>query len=51
MTLTLTIPQINTILQALGNSPYMAVVELIAEIQKQGAEQSVQFQAVDAPKE
>jgi hypothetical protein len=39
MTLTLTIEQINVILNALGAAPYAQVANLIAEIQKQGQEQ------------
>lgn len=39
MTLTLTVDQINIILNALGNAPYVQVSALIAEIQKQGQEQ------------
>lgn len=39
MTLTLTLEQINVIMSALGNAPYVQVSALIAEIQKQGQEQ------------
>ena len=39
MKLELTIEQINIILNALGNAPYIQVSALIAEIQKQGQEQ------------
>ena len=39
MQLELTIDQINIILQALGNSPYVQVAPVIAEIQKQAAPQ------------
>ena len=39
MTLDLTIEQVNTILNALGNGPYHQVAALIAEIQRQGQEQ------------
>jgi len=39
MTLDLTIDQINIILQALGNAPYVQVAPVIAEIQKQAAPQ------------
>jgi hypothetical protein len=37
--LELTVDQINVILAALGNAPYVQVVSLIAEIQKQGQAQ------------
>jgi len=39
MTLELTIDQINIIMQALGNAPYIQVAPVIAEIQKQAAPQ------------
>ena len=39
MTLDLTIDQINIIMQALGNAPYIMVAPVIAEIQKQAAPQ------------
>ena len=39
MQLELTIDQINIILQALGNGPYVQVAPVIAEIQKQAATQ------------
>jgi hypothetical protein len=39
MTLDLTIDQINVIMQALGNAPYIQVAPVIAEIQKQVAPQ------------
>jgi len=39
MTLELTIDQINIIMQALGNAPYVQVAPVIAEIQKQAAPQ------------
>jgi LPS sulfotransferase NodH len=39
MTLTLTVDQINIILNALGAAPYAQVANLIAEIQKQGQAQ------------
>ena len=39
MKLELTIEQINIILNALGNAPYIQVSALMAEIQKQGREQ------------
>ena len=39
MTLDLTIDQINVIMQALGNAPYIQVAPVIAEIQKQAAPQ------------
>ena len=39
MKLELTIEQINIILNALGNAPYIQVSALIAEIQKQSREQ------------
>ena len=39
MRLDLTIEQINVIMQALGNAPYITVAPVIAEIQKQAAPQ------------
>lgn len=39
ITLSLTVEQINLVLTALGNAPYVQVASLIAEIQKQGQEQ------------
>jgi hypothetical protein len=39
MTLELTIDQINIIMSALGNAPYVQVAPVIAEIQKQAAPQ------------
>ena len=39
MHLELTIDQINIIMQALGNAPYVTVAPVIAEIQKQAAPQ------------
>jgi hypothetical protein len=39
MHLDLTIDQINVIMQALGNAPYITVAPVIAEIQKQAAPQ------------
>jgi hypothetical protein len=39
MTLTLTVDQINIVLNALGNAPYVQVANLIAEIQKQAEAQ------------
>ena len=39
MQLDLTIEQINVIMQALGNAPYITVAPVIAEIQKQAAPQ------------
>lgn len=39
MNLELTIEQINVIMQALGNAPYITVAPVIAEIQKQAAPQ------------
>lgn len=39
MTLELTIDQINIIMSALGNAPYITVAPVIAEIQKQAAPQ------------
>jgi len=39
MTLDLTIDQINIIMGALGNAPYVQVAPVIAEIQKQAAPQ------------
>mgnify|MGYP006270705117 CR=1 FL=1 len=39
MTLELTVEQVNIILQALGNAPYVTVAPIIAEIQKQGQQQ------------
>lgn len=35
----LTLEQINVIMQALGNAPYITVAPVIAEIQKQAAPQ------------
>jgi len=39
MNLELTIEQVNIIMQALGNAPYVQVAPVIAEIQKQAAPQ------------
>ena len=39
MQLDLTIDQINVIMSALGNAPYIQVAPVIAEIQKQAAPQ------------
>jgi len=39
MQLDLTLEQINVIMQALGNAPYIQVAPVIAEIQKQAAPQ------------
>jgi hypothetical protein len=39
MNLELTIEQVNVIMQALGNAPYIQVAPVIAEIQKQAAPQ------------
>jgi hypothetical protein len=39
MTLNLTVDQINIILNALGNAPYITVAPVIAEIQKQAQPQ------------
>ena len=39
MNLELTIEQVNIIMQALGNAPYITVAPVIAEIQKQAAPQ------------
>jgi hypothetical protein len=39
MTLELTLEQINIIMGALGNAPYVQVAAVIAEIQKQAAPQ------------
>lgn len=39
MKLELTIEQVNIILNALGNAPYIKVAALIAEIERQGREQ------------
>ena len=39
MQLDLTLEQINVIMQALGNAPYITVAPVIAEIQKQAAPQ------------
>ena len=39
MQLDLTLEQINVIMAALGNSPYITVAPVIAEIQKQAAPQ------------
>ena len=49
MQLDLTIDQINTILNALGNAPYVQVSALIAEIQRQGQEQLNQPPVEEAP--
>jgi hypothetical protein len=43
--LDLTVEKINLILSALGNAPYVQVVDLIAEIQKQWQEQQSANQA------
>jgi hypothetical protein len=45
MKLDLTVEKINLILSALGNAPYVQVVDLIAEIQKQWQEQQSANQA------
>lgn len=37
--LTLTLPEVNQILQALGTQPYHSVYQLIAKIQEQAAAQ------------
>jgi len=47
MKLDLTIEQVNAILNALGNAPYVQVVDLIAEIRKQGQEQIAAEQAAE----
>lgn len=39
MQLNLTLEQINVIMSALGNAPYITVAPVIAEIQKQAAPQ------------
>mgnify|MGYP003346623063 CR=1 FL=1 len=39
MKLELSVEQVNVILQALGNAPYVSVASVIAEIQRQGQEQ------------
>ena len=39
MTLDLTLEQINVIMSALGNAPYITVAPVIAEIQKQAQPQ------------
>jgi hypothetical protein len=39
MNLELTIEQVNIIMSALGNAPYITVAPVIAEIQKQAAPQ------------
>lgn len=39
MTLDLTINEVNLILQALGNAPYVQVFELVQKIQEQAKEQ------------
>ena len=39
MNLELTIEQVNIIMQALGNAPYITVAPVIAEIQKQAQPQ------------
>ena len=39
MTLDFTLEQINVIMSALGNAPYITVAPVIAEIQKQAAPQ------------
>ena len=39
MNLELTIEQVNIIMQALGNAPYITVAPVIAEIQKQAQSQ------------
>ena len=39
MNLELTIEQVNIIMQALGNAPYVTVAPVIAEIQKQAQPQ------------
>jgi hypothetical protein len=49
MNLELTIEQVNIIMQALGNAPYITVAPVIAEIQKQAAPQLAP--AVEAPPE
>lgn len=49
MTLNLTLEQINVIMSALGNAPYVQVSALIAEIQRQGQEQLNQPPVEEAP--
>jgi len=49
MQLDLTIDQINIILNALGNAPYIQVAPVIAEIQKQAAPQIPSNTAPEAP--
>jgi hypothetical protein len=48
MTLDLTINEINVILQALGNAPYVSVVEVIEKIRAQA---QAQTQPAPIPKE
>lgn len=50
--LQLNVQQVNTILAFLGKAPYEAVHELVATVQKQGAEQVEAYKAAspsDAP--
>jgi len=45
MTLELTIQEVNTILQALGNGPFVQVADLIQKIKAQGEAQIAQNKA------
>ena len=49
MQLDLTIDQINIIMSALGNAPYITVAPVIAEIQKQAQPQINPAPAPEAP--
>jgi hypothetical protein len=48
MKLELTIQEINTIMQALGNAPYVQVADLVAKIREQ-AQPQVQAQSAISP--
>lgn len=47
--LQLNVQQVNTILAFLGKAPYEAVHELVAIVQKQGAEQVEAYKAASPP--
>ena len=49
MNLELTIEQVNIIMSALGNAPYITVAPVIAEIQKQAQPQINPAPAPEAP--
>jgi hypothetical protein len=49
--ITLSTELVNTILQYLGNQPFVQVAGLIQEIQKQAAAQGAEPAAIDVPAE